>query len=380
MLFRSKTEDFDPKEIFDWGELNWEELAAEAETSADDMAGAMSNAADDITSSFEEAADAISKVFDIPDGVSTIQNAFDEFNNLGGITKDTWSDLVNVLGAEGAIKALQGMIDGTLTADDVTNQYAQDITNAANAAYNNATAQDDSATATENAGNKASEASSEVSNFGDKTEGAGTKAKLASTHTQSFAFGIDKVNTSAQSTPGVLSSAKGAISSLGDTASAKAPLLWSFANGLWAIVNAWGAYNKAKSGGSTFKGYSSQEFLSRDLASKTTNKPNVAANSWFSGTQVDASKTNIPDYLLPSGGSGGGGGGGGGGGSSSSTKTEDTWKKAFENELDDLKHAKEMDYITEKEYYDKLDALNKKYFANRKEYEDEYRKYEEEVI
>lgn len=66
------------------------------------------------------------------------------------------------------------------------------------------------------------------------------------------------------------------------------------------------------------------------------------------------------------------------GGSSSSTST-DSYKKAFDDQLATLKHQLAMNQITEAQYYNTLDKLNKQYFANRKEYLSEYRQYEEEV-
>ena len=63
----------------------------------------------------------------------------------------------------------------------------------------------------------------------------------------------------------------------------------------------------------------------------------------------------------------------------SSGSSSDPLKEAFEKEYSTLKHNLEMEYITEKQYYDSLDALNKKYFAGKSAYLDEYRKYEEEV-
>lgn len=65
--------------------------------------------------------------------------------------------------------------------------------------------------------------------------------------------------------------------------------------------------------------------------------------------------------------------------SSSSEDTTDYWKQEFDAQLATLKHQLEMDQITETQYYNTLDGLNKKYFANRTEYLDEYRQYEEEV-
>ena len=67
----------------------------------------------------------------------------------------------------------------------------------------------------------------------------------------------------------------------------------------------------------------------------------------------------------------------GSGGSKSSTK--DTWKEAFETQYKELQHSLKMDYITEEEYTNQLEALYKKYFSNKTKYSEEYMKYEEEV-
>ena len=64
---------------------------------------------------------------------------------------------------------------------------------------------------------------------------------------------------------------------------------------------------------------------------------------------------------------------------SSSKSSKDELKEQFQAEYDLLKHNLEMETITEKEYYDGVQALNEKYFAGKEEYIDEYRKYEEEV-
>lgn len=64
---------------------------------------------------------------------------------------------------------------------------------------------------------------------------------------------------------------------------------------------------------------------------------------------------------------------------SSSKSSTDELKEAFQAEYNLLKHNLEMETITEKEYYDGVQALNEKYFAGKEEYLDDYRKYEEEV-
>lgn len=64
--------------------------------------------------------------------------------------------------------------------------------------------------------------------------------------------------------------------------------------------------------------------------------------------------------------------------SSAASSYVDTWKEAFDQQVADLEHSLAMDYITEEEYYNQLMALVEKYLAGRKEYLDEYRRYEEE--
>lgn len=64
---------------------------------------------------------------------------------------------------------------------------------------------------------------------------------------------------------------------------------------------------------------------------------------------------------------------------SSSKSSKDELKEQFQAEYDLLKHNLEMEYITEEQYYNGVQALNEKYYAGKSEYLDEYRKYEEEV-
>lgn len=65
--------------------------------------------------------------------------------------------------------------------------------------------------------------------------------------------------------------------------------------------------------------------------------------------------------------------------SKSGSSSKDELKEAFQAEYDLLKHNLEMEYITEEQYYNDVQALNEKYFAGKEEYLDDYRKYEEEV-
>lgn len=62
--------------------------------------------------------------------------------------------------------------------------------------------------------------------------------------------------------------------------------------------------------------------------------------------------------------------------SSSKSSSSSTKNEAFNNDYNNLKHQLEMDYISEKEYYNKLEQLYKKHFTKGSE---EWNKYEEEV-
>lgn len=69
----------------------------------------------------------------------------------------------------------------------------------------------------------------------------------------------------------------------------------------------------------------------------------------------------------------------GGSGSSKPENTEDKWEEAFNTAYAQLKHEKEMDYISEQTYYSNLLALNNTYFHNRAKYIEQDRKNLEEL-
>lgn len=62
-----------------------------------------------------------------------------------------------------------------------------------------------------------------------------------------------------------------------------------------------------------------------------------------------------------------------------SKSSEDKWKEAFDKEYKTLQYWKDKEWITEKEYYDKLEKLNNKYFKDKSKYVDEFRQYDLEV-
>lgn len=92
-----------------------------------------------------------------------------------------------------------------------------------------------------------------------------------------------------------------------------------------------------------------QALANIDTAEKTYNKAQTAISSLGSSS---ASKSSS---------------------SGSSSSTEDMWKKSFEEKQATLKYNLDMNYTTEKQYYDDLAYLNEVYFAGRNEYLDEYR-------
>lgn len=59
--------------------------------------------------------------------------------------------------------------------------------------------------------------------------------------------------------------------------------------------------------------------------------------------------------------------------------SNDPYMEAFENELKDLQYLRDKDKISEAQYYNSLESLNKKYFLNKKKYLDDYRQYEVEI-
>lgn len=63
----------------------------------------------------------------------------------------------------------------------------------------------------------------------------------------------------------------------------------------------------------------------------------------------------------------------------SSRDTKDAWKEEFEEWLKWKDHQLAMDQITEQAYYDELNKMNEKYFANRVAYLEDYWKYQEQI-
>ena len=59
---------------------------------------------------------------------------------------------------------------------------------------------------------------------------------------------------------------------------------------------------------------------------------------------------------------------------------EKAWKNAFDVEYKILKTYLDAELISNEEYYDALEKLNKKYFENRVGYEEEFLKYQDEII
>ena len=61
------------------------------------------------------------------------------------------------------------------------------------------------------------------------------------------------------------------------------------------------------------------------------------------------------------------------------TSKDDPWLEAYKKEYEELNHLRETDQITQQEYYDRLSALDKKYFEGKDKYISEHRKNLEEL-
>lgn len=127
-------------------------------------------------------------------------------------------------------------------------------------------------------------------------------------------------------------------------------------------------------------------YNAKDTAKMTMRKAGISGSATVSSSYLDALFNR---YGLSSSGSGSSTSSGASGYSSSHTSsgysggsssdTEDAWKKEFEEWLKWKDHQLAMDQITEQAYYDELNKMNEKYFANRAEYLEDYWKYQEQI-
>lgn len=127
-------------------------------------------------------------------------------------------------------------------------------------------------------------------------------------------------------------------------------------------------------------------YNAKDTAKMTMRKAGISGSATISSSYLDALFNR---YGLSSSGSSYASSGRSSGYSSSHTSssysggsssdTEDAWKKEFEEWLKWKDHQLAMDQITEQAYYDELNKMNEKYFANRAEYLEDYWKYQEQI-
>ena len=127
-------------------------------------------------------------------------------------------------------------------------------------------------------------------------------------------------------------------------------------------------------------------YNAKDTAKMTMRKAGISGSATVSSSYLN---TLFNNYGLSSSGSSYASSGSLSGYSSSNTSsgysggsssdTEDAWKKEFEEWLKWKDHQLAMDQITEQAYYDELNKMNEKYFANRAEYLEDYWKYQEQI-
>lgn len=127
-------------------------------------------------------------------------------------------------------------------------------------------------------------------------------------------------------------------------------------------------------------------YNAKDTTEMIMRKPEITGSVTVSSSYLN---TLFNNYGLSSGGSSYASSGSSSGYSSSytssgysggsSSDTEDAWKKEFEEWLKWKDHQLAMDQITEQAYYDELNKMNEKYFANRAEYLEDYWKYQEQI-
>lgn len=127
-------------------------------------------------------------------------------------------------------------------------------------------------------------------------------------------------------------------------------------------------------------------YNAKDTAKMTMRKAGISGSATVSSSYLN---TLFNNYGLSSSGSSYASSGSSSGYSSSHTSsgysggsssdTEDAWKKEFEEWLKWKDHQLAMDQITEQAYYDELNKMNEKYFANRAEYLEDYWKYQEQI-
>lgn len=64
----------------------------------------------------------------------------------------------------------------------------------------------------------------------------------------------------------------------------------------------------------------------------------------------------------------------------SSGSSSDKYKQAIEKDIKILQHKREMDLITDKEYYDQLEEIEKRYYVNREKYKEEIWDLDQEIF
>lgn len=125
--------------------------------------------------------------------------------------------------------------------------------------------------------------------------------------------------------------------------------------------------NMGATSGSPFKGYKNIDLKAYSEAAKTFDQ---LKNGTF---KIEYEQLNPADFMTTNYANVGDSGDDDKSGSKGSGSEEDPWKEAFEKEKAELEFLRDTEQITNKEYYDGLNALVNKYYANNSNYIEEYR-------
>ena len=206
----------------DSSKMLWDSTVEGANDAAD--------AIDEAKSSLDDFQNALDDFSNLGDKFETLENAFKEFQNYGGVSASTMSEMISAYGTD-AIPLIQSMADGTFNLGDAESYYTNKAKQAIIQTYLSA-----------NASNEASgsNANLEGSSYG-AASGVGAVGSAASSN-KSNVSGYGTVVQGASSATSTLKSNSSGVSSVlsgvGSSASSAAPGLNSFATSAFRAASA----------------------------------------------------------------------------------------------------------------------------------------------